>query len=93
MWALGSIRLLEEENEERKILFVIGREEYGGILPSVVRALVRGMPMAWGGLFISATGEIIGFCFGTGRAIEIGETFEVWRVAFIQRLQLSGYHG
>jgi hypothetical protein len=33
MWVLGSIRLLEEENEERKILFVIGREEYGGILP------------------------------------------------------------
>jgi hypothetical protein len=41
------------------------------------------MPMAWLGLLISATGELIGCCFGAGRSVERREKLEFHRTTHL----------
>jgi hypothetical protein len=49
-----------------------------------VTTLPRGvMAIAWLGLLISATGELIGCCFGAGRAVEQRERLEFHRTAHL----------
>lgn len=43
------------------------------------------MPMAWCGLLVSATGEMIGCCFGAGRAVEKRAKFEFHRIPHLAK--------
>lgn len=43
------------------------------------------MPMAWCGMLVSATGEMIGCCFGAGRAVEQRVKFEFHRVPHLAK--------
>jgi len=45
------------------------------------------IPLAWCGLLVSAIGEMIGCCFGAGRAVEKRAQFEFHRVPQLAKMQ------
>lgn len=45
------------------------------------------MPIAWCGLLVSATGEMIGCCFGAGQAVEKRAKLEFHRIPHLARTQ------
>lgn len=47
------------------------------------------MPMAWCGLLVSATGEMIGCCMGAGQAVEKRAKFEFHRVPHLAKVYQS----
>ena len=48
------------------------------------------MPMAWCGLLVSATGEMIGCCFGPGHAVRKRAKFEFHRVPHLRTTRSQG---
>lgn len=56
-----------------------------GDLRKILKLPWGAIPMAWCGLFISATGEMIGCCFGAGQAVAKREKLEFHRNLHLQK--------
>lgn len=75
-------RLLLGLRGDQEVLANIGRQDYqklsGGVMPTVMCGLV-----------VSATGELIGCCFGGGRAKDKRAKFEFHRVPHLAKQRKS----